>query len=284
MDEPSLEGVIDLHVHAAPDVRPRSVTDLALAWEAAGRGMRGFLLKSHHGETASRAVLVREAVPGIEAFGSLTLNEWVGGLNPAAVDYALRIGAKEIWLPTVSADHHRLYHGSATPGVRVTDETGMLRGEMREILRLIADEDAILGTGHISPEEIAVVVPAALDAGVRKVLVTHPEWPPTRLTIEQQRALLEPGKVFFDRSYLAAKPPPGHAPFQDIVDGIEGVGVGATVVSTDFGRADLPHPVEGMAEYLRQLARHGLDDDDLDVMARRNPAHLLGLDEPPEAA
>jgi hypothetical protein len=284
MEQPSLEGVIDLHVHAAPDVRPRCVTDLALAWEAAGRGMRGFLLKSHYGETAGRAAIVREAVPGIEAFGSLVLNDSVGGLNPTAVDYALTIGAKEVWLPTISADHHHLYHGSAAPGIRVTDETGAVLPEVRDILRLIADADAILGTGHVSLEEIAAVVPAALDAGVRKILVTHPEWPPTRLTIEQQRALLASGKVFFERCYVSAKPPPGHVPFQTIVEAIEALGTSSTVVSTDFGRADLPHPVQGMAEYLQQLARHGFSEDDIDIMARRNPAYLLGLDEPPEAA
>ncbi len=41
--------------------------------------------------------------PGIRAYGALTLNHSVGGLNPVAVEIAGRSGAKIVWMPTVDA-------------------------------------------------------------------------------------------------------------------------------------------------------------------------------------
>jgi hypothetical protein len=59
----SLQGVIDIHVHADPDSRPRSIDAIDLAKMAKARGMRALVLKSHYEPTASMAYLVRKAVP-----------------------------------------------------------------------------------------------------------------------------------------------------------------------------------------------------------------------------
>ena len=83
---PDLSGVIDLHVHAGPDVRERKMTAAALVRAARATGMRALLIKNHHTGTAPVAAALRETVPGIEVFGGLALNEWVGGLNPGAVE------------------------------------------------------------------------------------------------------------------------------------------------------------------------------------------------------
>lgn len=99
------QGGFDLHVHVDPDVIPRRITDLDLAHRFLERGLRGFVLKSHYTSTAERAAVVRAAVPGIEALGSLTLNSAVGGLNPLAVEVAAREGARIVWLPTVDAEN-----------------------------------------------------------------------------------------------------------------------------------------------------------------------------------
>ena len=52
---PGLDGVVDLHVHTGPDVRPRKMTGLELARAARSAGMRGFLLKNHHVPTVIAA-------------------------------------------------------------------------------------------------------------------------------------------------------------------------------------------------------------------------------------
>ena len=99
----ALQGGYDLQVHVAPDVIERRIDDLDLAKEFLARGLRGFVLKSHYFPTAERAKVVSRAVPGISAYGAITLNHSVGGLNPVAIELAGRSGCKIVWMPTVDA-------------------------------------------------------------------------------------------------------------------------------------------------------------------------------------
>src|SRR6202162_5464660 len=99
----AIQGGYDLQVHVAPDVIERRIDDVGLAQEFLARGLKGFVLKSHYIPTAERAKVVCRAVPGIEAYGALTLNHSIGGLNPVAVELAGRSGAKIVWMPTVDA-------------------------------------------------------------------------------------------------------------------------------------------------------------------------------------
>ncbi|MER3420041.1 MAG: cytosolic protein, partial [Chloroflexota bacterium] len=98
-----LRGAFDMHVHSAPDVLSRKFNDVELARRTIAAGMAGFVLKSHYICTADRATLIRTLFPEVQAFGGLTLNNSVGGLNPIAVDIAGRLGNKVVWLPTVDS-------------------------------------------------------------------------------------------------------------------------------------------------------------------------------------
>src|ERR1700676_4584407 len=82
----ALKGAYDLQLHVAPDVIERRIDDIDLAKEFLAHGLKGFVLKSHYFPTAERARVVTKAVPGIRAFGAITLNHSVGVLNPVAVD------------------------------------------------------------------------------------------------------------------------------------------------------------------------------------------------------
>ena len=210
MSEIDLTGAIDMHIHAAPDVVPRKLDDLETARQAAARGMRAIVLKSHATLTADRAALVERVVPGVRVFGGLALNHAVGGLNPAAVETALRLGAAEIWMPTLSAagDPRR----RAGPGLSVLNDHG-LKPEVHEILRLMAGGSAILGTGHLSPAEIMQLVPAAHAAGVRKILITHPEHPPVELPAPEQEELRDRYGVYFERCLITTNLGSGQMPF-----------------------------------------------------------------------
>src|SRR5205814_1057552 len=101
----AIAGAYDLQVHVAPDVIGRRIDDIDLAREFLAAGLRGFVLKSHYVPTAERAKVVSKAVPGISAFGAITLNHAVGGLNPVAVEIAGRSGCKIVWMPTVDAEN-----------------------------------------------------------------------------------------------------------------------------------------------------------------------------------
>jgi hypothetical protein len=112
----TLEGVIDTHVHAGPDVRPRKSTAWELARAAREAGMRAIVLKNHHCSTVPLAAALTEALPGIRVFGGLVLNHAVGGFNVEAVDAALRMGAAEIWMPTLSAENECAWRGRPGDG------------------------------------------------------------------------------------------------------------------------------------------------------------------------
>src|ERR1041384_837211 len=187
-----LEGAVDLHVHSAPDLESRRFNDIELAREAAHAGMGAVLIKSHQNSTVERAWLVSQLIPEIRVFGGLVLNETVGGLNPAAVQLAVNMGAKQVWMPTRSARNHRRHEGLAG-GSSIIDERGQLVPAIEEILQILAGSGCILGTGHLSREETFALIERAGGLSGLKVLVTHPEWAPTFHSLEQQKVLAARG-------------------------------------------------------------------------------------------
>lgn len=272
-----LEDAIDLHVHSAPDVDARRFNDLELAREAERVGMAAILIKSHQNSTVERAWLVSKVVTGIQVFGGLVLNETVGGLNVAAVKLALAMGAKEIWMPTRSAHNHRLYHGDAG-GISVLDASGALVPAAQAILEAVAESDGMVSTGHLSPREAVVLIRQAKQCGVRKVLVTHPEWAPTFYPISLQKELALLGNVWFERCFVSTTHLCGCVPFQVIEQAIVEVGVETTVLSTDLGQPQTPPPAEGMRLYAERLKSSGFSVEQIRTMMCTNPAHLVSAD------
>src|SRR6185503_3519779 len=171
------------------------------------RGLNGFVLKSHYVPTAERAQVVSRAVPGIEAYGAIALNHSIGGLNPVAVEIAGRSGNKIVWMPTVDAANEtagRLDGGTdklpfwakiqreiAAAGITrapitVLAENGQISEDTRNCLELIAKHDMILATGHLGRHEIFPLVRAAREAGVKRIIITHAEFPSQNLTADEQ--------------------------------------------------------------------------------------------------
>jgi hypothetical protein len=272
-----LTGLVDMHIHSAPDVRPRRLDDLEAARQAAEAGMRAILFKSHVTCTADRAVIAEKVVPDVHVFGSVTLNDALGGLNPAAVEAALGLGARVVWMPTISARNHIAKLGGSQAGVSLVTEDGQLQPALFDIFDLIRQHDAVLATGHVSAEEVRVLVQAARAAGVRKVSVTHPEVPWVDMPAGEQEELRDLGATF-ERCYVSSLPAGGSVPFARIVSDIRRVGVNSTVLTTDFGGATLPAPVDGMRAYLTALLEAGFSYQQVRLMAGENPAGLLGLD------
>jgi hypothetical protein len=269
-----LHGVIELHVHAGPDVRPRKMDALTLVRTAKAAGMRALLLKSHDTITADLAQIVEAAVGGIRVFGAVTLNEAVGGFNPSAVKAALALGAREVFMPTFSAAHHRRQDGR-DGGLTVLDGAGRMRDEVRQILDLVAQADAILGTSHLAPEESLALVRAARQAGVRKVLVSHPEIGFLAIPLDIQRAMAAEG-AYFERMHLHGN---SCVDWAGLAAVMRAVGFARTVLVTDLGRPDAVDPVTGMQEMLEELEKQGFSRAELDRMARQAPARLLNLDD-----
>ena len=101
-----MSGAIDMHCHPSPDLFPRLADDAEVVEHARGMGFGAMMIKSHYEPSASRAAFAERMFPGIRVFGGIVLNHAVGGVNPAAVEAALQLGAREVWMPTVDAKYH----------------------------------------------------------------------------------------------------------------------------------------------------------------------------------
>ena len=289
----ALEGAYDLQVHVGPDVIARRIDDIDCAREFLAHGMKGFVLKSHYIQTGERAQVVTKAVPGSRVFGAVTLNHSVGGLNPVAVEIAGRSGCKIVWMPTVDAQNEtagRLDGGSAKlpfwakiqrelaaegispPPLSVVDEAGTVIEAARRCMERIAKHDMILATGHLGRREIFALVRTAKEMGLKKVVVTHAEFPSQSLTGDEQKALADEGAVIehcFTTTYTAK------APWELAFDNIRKTGVSRTLVSTDLGQSINPPVADGFAMFAQRLLDAGFSVDDVRMMAVTNPTRLV---------
>lgn len=289
----ALEGAYDLQVHVGPDVIARRIDDIDCAKEFLARGMKGFVLKSHYIQTGERAQVVSKAVPGSKVFGAITLNHSVGGLNPVAVELAGRTGCKIVWMPTVDAANEtagRLDGGSeklpfwakiqrelAAEGISpaplsVIDESGHLVDAARLCLERISKHNMILATGHLGRREIVALVQAARDMGLKKVLVTHAEFPSQNLTGAEQQELADMGAIIehcFTTTYT------NKAPWDAVFANIRKTGVSRTVISTDLGQTINPPVADGFAMFAQRLLDAGFSTDDVRTMAVTNPTRLV---------
>ena len=284
-----LSGSIDMHLHCAPDTVPRKLDALELAQKAKDAGMKAIVLKSHAYPTAPLAAMVEKAVTGIKVFGGLALNDPVGGINPQAVKSAIAVGAKVIWMPTISARHQlkgmrttsarahmaKLGRG-AGDGISILNASGEVMPEVVEIIALVKEADIILASGHLSLEEIKALAKEARRAGLRKFVVTHPEFDLTWMSNQEQRELLRYG-AFFERCYFAATELGGSLDPSVIAESITQVGPESTILSSDLGQVGNPDPLEGFRRYTEKILNCDIREEALHLMIRENPSQLLGI-------
>lgn len=283
-------GVIDMHVHSHPDVFGRSMDDIDVATIAKSRGMRGFLIKNHISETASRAALVMKAVPGIEIFGGIVLNKAVGGINPDAVEWMHRIyggRGKVVWLPTFESDKHVKTFGKPDAKGLTVAPNGQVSAEMETILKIIARENLVLATGHVHPEEIIAVVKKGKELGVKNMLITHALTNVPGLTMAQAKEVTDMGAVI-EICFLQFQAGP-NAPLaflthwtqinaRHVAQAVKEFGAKSVVVSTDLGQSANMNHADGIEVAVAAMKKEGISDADIDMMIRKNPAKLLGLE------
>jgi len=274
----TLTGVVDIHVHSDPDSMPRSIDAIDAAKLARARGIRALVLKNHYEPTASLAYLVRKEVPGIELYGGIALNRTVGGVNPAAVERMTLVKGgwgRVVWMPTFDAENQVRFSKENRPFVSVS-KNGSLLPEVKEVLALIAKNKLTLATGHSSPQENLLLIRAAKDLGIDRIVVTHAMLPPVKMTVEQMKqatamgaylefvynALIGPNRVFEMPQYAAA---------------IRAVGPEHCILSSDLGQAGNPLHPDGLEAFFRGLRAQGFSVAEIDRMSKTNPARLLGL-------
>jgi Family of unknown function (DUF6282) len=289
-----LQGAFDTHVHISPDVVERKIDDISLARRFEELGMAGFVLKSHYGSTAERASVVRAVVPGIRALGAICMNRAVGGMNALAVEIAAREGARTVWLPTVDSVNES-HEREAAPGtnvpvwvklqlelreqgieiepVPVVDGEGTVLPGAREVLATVARHGMVLATGHLGRAEIFAMVDAALEEGVREIVITHPEFPSQNLSVEDQCELADRGALL-ERCFTT--PHTGKVTWERWIQHIRATGATRSVLSTDLGQIFNPPVEDGLAEMVDRLLDAGFDEEEVHAMAVVNTRRVAG--------
>lgn len=277
LDDPILDGAIDIHAHYGPDTYNRQWNAFEIASRAQAHNMRGVVLKSHWTATADIAQLAHQyAAPDMEVWGGLVLNTTVGGINPMAVRaFAETSGgkAKIVWMPTHDSEHEVRFLGEARPFVRVSDQ-GKLLPQVFEVLDLIKQYDLTLATGHVEPEEMIEIVKAARDRGIEKIIITHPGLGDrfSDPTVEQVAMAVDLG------AHAEVVASELLRDTRDVsIELIRAVGPSHCIISTDSGIVGTPNHTDAMVMAAKVLRDAGFSEDDLNVMFKTNPARVLGL-------
>jgi hypothetical protein len=289
-----LDGAVDLHVHPAPSPYPRRLGPLGAASHATAAGMRAVALKSHHHSTASDiALLDAEGLlgEGAQLIGGIVLNSAVGGFNPNAVSVCLEYGGRIVWMPTIASPAHiaHVEHGNTKfPTARgnllaeretdVWGADGEIDSDVRAVLELVADADAVLASGHLPAASTVAVFRLAHEMGIRRLLVNHPNFivQATREQVAELVALgayIEHATCMYDdqSSYRAFE-------LETLVEWIKAVGPERSTLASDLGQANNPLPAESFRRILEALHAEGFEERELRALVAGNPALLVGLD------
>jgi uncharacterized protein DUF6282 len=288
-----LEGAVDLHVHPAPSPLPRRIGALDAAELAGEAGFDAIVVKSHHHSTVMDVLALQPDGGngrGARVFGGIALNSAVGGLNPHAVDLALKMGGRIVWFPTIGSPQHIAHH-RAHPDLKfpklavklepeepidVFADDGSLKPEVHRILESIAEADAILASGHMAPASITAVFEAAREKGVRRMLVNHPNfvieashddarrWVELGAVIEHSLCMYDDASSFY------------HWDLDTLVKWIEAVGAEHSTLGSDLGQDGNPLPTESFRKIVAALLDRGMPERDVRRMVSDNPRQLLG--------
>jgi len=277
--ENPLAGVIDIHVHAAPDSTPRSIDAISVARMAKARGMHGLVFKSHYEPTASMAYLVRQVVPGLEVFGGIDLNLTVGGMNPSAVEHMADITGsygRFVWMSTYDSEAQVRYNLENRPFVRVS-RNGQLLPETRQVIAVIAKHNLVMATGHNSAEDGLLLIRESRAQGVRHMVVTHAMVAPIHMSVPQMQEAAKMG-AYIEFTYNGLIGKSKEFNFADYAKAIRAVGVEHCILSSDMGQPGNPLHPDAMAAFIKGMREQGFSPSEIDQMTKINPASLLGLE------
>jgi hypothetical protein len=130
----------------------------------------------------------------------------------------------------------------------------------------------ILATGHLGRREIFALVRSARQMGLRKVVVTHAEFPSQSLTAQEQLELAETGALI---EHCFTTLHTGKAPWEEVLNSIRVVGTERCFLSTDLGQTINPPVSEGFAMFAQTLLNDGFSVEQIRRMTVVNPTALV---------
>jgi hypothetical protein len=289
-----LEGAVDLHVHPAPSPMPRRMDGAQAARLAGESGFRAIVVKSHHHSTVMDVLALEQA--GVDhgsarLFGGIALNGPVGGINPHAVDLALKMGGRIVWFPTIGSAQHIRHHAEhpnlkfpklsihlePEEPIEVTNGKGTVTDDVYHVLESIKAHDAVLASGHMAPDQITAVFEAAREVGVQRMLVNHPNFV-IEASYEQARRWVELGAYVEHSLCMYDEESSFHNwDLDTLVAWIEAVGPERSTLGSDLGQMNNPLPTDSFRKIVGRLLERGTSDEVVRQMVATNPATLLGV-------
>ncbi len=272
-----MNGAYDLHTHTEPSAFGRALDDFDLVIEASKYNMAGVMIKSHYEPTQSRAHLTnRKSGATTKAYGGSVLNWPNGGLNTYAVENALKTGASIIWMPTRDAANSLVFGDMPgdffkRPGITIIDENDKLVKEVYEIFEIMKKYNGYLATGHISTKESIILCEEGRKAGVNMIL-THPEFPRTKIDATTQKKLGELGVLIEKCWYNIGEKA---VTIEEMAAHIREVGIDKVFLTTDRGQIGHKHPAEEMHNFIIALLEQGFTKDELITMTHTVPALIV---------
>jgi hypothetical protein len=286
-----LKGAVDLHCHSGPAAMPRILDHREAMQDAADAGFRALLYKDHFYLGTPHAQLLETLYPdsGVKLFSGIALNNASGGINPYAVDHAIKIGARIVWMPTLSAANHIRKAQTEAKNfpktaqkmldpipLSVQDANGALTDDTKKVLDLIAEGDIILAGGHLHVTELFPLFEEAKKRGVGKMLVNHPTYV-IGCSDEDIKGLVAMG-VNMEHSICMFIDGSGKQfDAQDLRHLIEIAGVDRTCLCSDLGLRGAPRPLEGYRQIVRMLLDLQFSHADIRTLIGDNSARLLNL-------
>src|SRR5699024_2743153 len=100
---------------------------------------------------------------------------------------------------TIHADNQYIKNGKSG-GIACVVGDKVVK-ELKKILYLIKKYNVVLGTGHLSPHDIFIVVEEAKKIGIDKIVITHPEFWVVGMSLEEQIRITKDYDVYLERCY-----------------------------------------------------------------------------------
>lgn len=277
-----LSDVFDVHAHSGPDTTiGRFFDDWDNVKQFMEWGMAGFACKAHAGDTSRSAALIQgladeyaktHGLKKTRIVGGVCLNYSVGGWNHEAISTAAALGGRFVWTPTLDASHDRRVAGQ-DGGLKVTDAGGRLLPEVEAALQAVAKYDLVLSISHQSTEERFILVEAAKKAGIRRILIDHPQQANTRMTIDQMEEIARAGAVL--GIYYSSAVEQRSVDPKEVLTILDRVPHERIVCGSDKGSIWGPHPAEGMRIFIVRLLVMGVPEQTIRKLFVENPHKLV---------
>jgi hypothetical protein len=223
-------------------------------------------------------------------YSGVALNNASGGINPHAVDHAIKLGGKIVWMPTLSAANHIkvLASGNAKTFPKTTqkmldpkpltalDANGKLTDETKEVIDLVAEADIILAGGHLHVSEQHVLFAEAARRGVKKMMVNHPTYI-VGFGDTDIRQLVALGVVMEHSICMFVEGKSKKYSAEDLAHLIEVAGVDHTILSSDLGLLGSQRPVDGFRSITQMLLDLQMPRAAIRKLVSENAAAFLDL-------